>query len=115
MSHVFSLYADDTVLYFNPPPTGLPSDPPYLRHPGPGRDGPSNHAAGPEPAAASVGPEELRVCVQHPGEGAAHPGRPLQLLLHPVPEHLGETTLPSMHCVFLKPFALISNDKKRKT
>ncbi len=73
--------------------TGLSSDPPHLWYPGPGRDGSSNHIASSKPPPASVGSEELRVCVQHPGKNPTHPCCPLQLLLHPMSEHFGE-----IHC-----------------
>lgn len=77
---------------------GLSSDPPGAGRPGGGGDGASDHAEGPEPSAASVRTEELRVCVPHPGPSAENPRRQVQLLLHPVSEHLCEwTTLPIMH------------------
>lgn len=82
---------------FTPP--GLPSDPPHRRHPGPGRDGSTNHAARPEPPSAAVGSEELRVRLPHSGESPAHPGGPLQLVLHPVPEHLGEGDYATQHAL----------------
>lgn len=77
-------------LMFRSISTGLSPDPPHRRHPRPRRDGSSNHAASSEPPPAAVGSEELRMRVQHPGEGPTHPGCALQLVLHPVPEHVGE-------------------------
>lgn len=72
------------------PSLGLPPDPAQQRYPGSSGCRSTNHAASPKPAAAPVRPEELRMCVQHPGQNPACPSRAVQQLLYPVPEHIGK-------------------------
>lgn len=52
----------------------------------------AHHAICPEPSAASVRPEKLRVQLPHPGRDAQRDGTALQQLQHPMPENHGEYT-----------------------
>lgn len=74
------------------PSLGLPPDPAQQRYPGSGGCRSTNHTASSKPSPAPVGPKELRVCVQHPGQNPACPSRAIQQLLYTVPEHICKNT-----------------------